>query len=130
MGSLSLAEILLIVVVILVVFGPRRLPELSRKAGDLLGKLREGTSYVTQAIDSEYGEAMEPIRGLKRELDGIKGDVTRAVSGIGDLDRAQQEEPKTAQQEEPKTAQQEEPKTAQQGEGIDAGEEQSGSTDQ
>jgi sec-independent protein translocase protein TatB len=86
MGSLSLGEILLIVVVILVVFGPRRLPELSRKAGDLLAKLREGTSYVTQAIDSDYGEAMEPIRELKREYDNLKGDVTRAVGSIGDID--------------------------------------------
>ena len=114
MGSLSPSEILLIVVVILVVFGPRRLPELSRKAGDLLGKLREGTSYVTRAIDSEYGEAVEPIRGMKREFDGLKGDVSRAVSGIGDLDRPQQEEPKTTQPDE----------------GTDAGEEQPGSTDQ
>jgi TatA/E family protein of Tat protein translocase len=114
MGSLSLAEILLIVVVILVVFGPRRLPELSRKAGDLLGKLREGTSYVTQAIDSEYAETMEPIRGLKRELDGLKGDVTRAMSGIGDLDVAPPEEAKTALPDE----------------GTDPVEEQSDSTDQ
>lgn len=96
MGSLSLAEILVIVVVILVVFGPRRLPELSRRAGAALSKLREGTSYVTQAIDSEYGEAMEPIRELKKEFDGIKGDVTRAVSGIGDLeDQSSKQDPTT-----------------------------------
>lgn len=86
MGSLSLAEILVIVLVILLVFGPRRLPELSRRAGDALAKLREGTSYVTQAIDSEYGEAIEPIRELKKEIDGLKGDVSKAVSGISDLD--------------------------------------------
>lgn len=86
MGSLSLAEILVIVVVILVVFGPRRLPDLSRRAGDALAKLREGTSYITQTIDSEYGEAIEPIRELKKEIDGLKGDVTRAVSGISDLE--------------------------------------------
>ena len=86
MGSLSFAEILVILVVALVVFGPRRLPELSRRAGDLLAKLREATSYVTQAIDAEYGETMEPIRELKKELDGLKGDVNRVVTSIGDLD--------------------------------------------
>ena len=86
MGSLSFAEILVIVVVILVVFGPRRLPELSRRAGQLLSKVREGTSYVTQALDREYGDHMEPIRELKQEYDGLKGDVGRAVSSLGDLD--------------------------------------------
>lgn len=86
MGSLSLTEILVIVVVILIVFGPRRLPELSRRAGNLLAKLREATTYVTQAIDSEYGEAMEPIKDLKGELDGLKGDVDRAISSFSGID--------------------------------------------
>jgi sec-independent protein translocase protein TatA len=86
MGSLSFTEILVILVVILIVFGPRRLPELSKRAGALLAKLREATGYVSQAIDSEYGEAMQPIRELKGELDGLKGDVNRALSSFSGLD--------------------------------------------
>jgi len=84
MGSLSLAEILVIIVVILVVFGPRRLPELSKRAGELMSKLREGTALITNAIDSDYGEAIEPIKELKQEFDELKGDVSRAVSSITD----------------------------------------------
>ena len=103
MGSLSLAEILLILVVILVVFGPRRLPELSRRAGELLSKLREGTSYVTQAIDADYGEAMEPIREIKQEIDGLKGDVKRAVGSISDLDTTVDKPPATPSAGEPET---------------------------
>lgn len=86
MGSLSLGEILVILVVILVVFGPRRLPELSRRAGELISKAREATTYVSSAIDSEYGEAMTPIKELKQEFDGLKGDVNRALTSIGDFD--------------------------------------------
>jgi TatA/E family protein of Tat protein translocase len=112
MGSLSLAEILVILLVILVVFGPRRLPELSRRAGEVLAKLREGTSYITQAIDSDYGEAIEPIRELKREIDGLKGDVSRAVSSISDLDV-------------PK----EKPRSVPPVEGTDTGEERTGPSD-
>ena len=93
MGSLSLSEIMVILVVILVIFGPRRLPEFSRRAGDLLKKMREATSYVTQAIDSEYGESMEPIRELKQEIDGIKGDVNKAFTSMGDLDTSKKPEP-------------------------------------
>lgn len=83
MGSLSLGEILVILVVVLVVFGPRRLPDLSRRIGAWLAKAREATSYVAKAIDSSYEEVIEPIRELKGEYDGLKGDVTRAVSSFG-----------------------------------------------
>ena len=83
MGSLSFGEILVILVVVLVVFGPRRLPELSRRIGAWLAKAREATSYVTQAIDSSYEEVVEPIKELKGEYDGFKGDVTRAVASFG-----------------------------------------------
>lgn len=93
MGSLSFAEIVVIVLVILIVFGPRRLPELSRRAGNLLAKLREATTYVSQAIDSEYSETMEPIKELKGELDGLKGDVDRAISSFSGLDGAVQPPP-------------------------------------
>lgn len=109
MGSLSFAEILVILVVILVVFGPKRLPELSRRASSLLAKLREATSYVTQSIDSEYGKSMEPIRELKDQLDGLKGDVNRAFKGIGDVDQPAQSPPDVEE--------------------SDTGEEPSGSTD-
>jgi TatA/E family protein of Tat protein translocase len=87
-GSLSFSEIMVILVVILIVFGPRRLPELSRRAGNLLAKLREATTYVSQAIDSEYGEAMKPIKELKDELDGLKGDVNKALTSLSGLDEA------------------------------------------
>ena len=86
MGSLSLAEILVILVVILVVFGPRRLPELSRRTSELLSKLREATSYVRHSIDADYGESIEPIRQLKKDFDDLKGDVKGAFTGIADLD--------------------------------------------
>ena len=84
MGSLSFGEILVILVVVLVVFGPRRLPDLSRRIGSWLAKAREATSYVAEAIDSGYGEAMAPIKVLKDEFDGLKEDVNRAVASFGE----------------------------------------------
>ena len=101
MGSLSLAEILVILVVILVVFGPRRLPELSRRTGALLSKLREATSYLRESIDADYGESMEPMRELKKEFDGLKGDVNRAFTGIGDLDGRTESPPEVDASDEP-----------------------------
>jgi len=49
MGSLSFSEIMVIVLVILVVFGPR-LPDLSRRAGELMKKVREASSSLSDAV--------------------------------------------------------------------------------
>ena len=83
MGSLSISEILTILVVILIIFGPSRLPELARRLGELLAKAREATSSFTKQLEAEYGDAIEPISGLKDQFDGIKKDITEAVTTIG-----------------------------------------------
>ena len=41
MGSLGFGEILVIVFVALIVFGPQRLPEITKKAGQMVAKARE-----------------------------------------------------------------------------------------
>lgn len=86
MGSFSLLEIITIAVVVLIVFGPERLPELARKAGQLVAKARQATSSMTSALEQEYGEAIEPIKDLREELDAVKSDLTKAITSIGDLE--------------------------------------------
>ncbi len=93
MGSLSLGEILVILVVILLVFGPRRLPEISRRASELVAKARQATTYVSSAINSDYAEAMQPIKELKHEIDGLKGDVTNAITSFSEVDKPDPAEP-------------------------------------
>ncbi|MEN8113833.1 MAG: twin-arginine translocase TatA/TatE family subunit [Actinomycetota bacterium] len=83
MGSLSFAEIVVIVLVILIVFGPHRLPELARRAGELAKKLRTASASLSDSLGVEYEATVEPIRTAKREIDGIKSDLTKAVSSMG-----------------------------------------------
>ena len=80
MGSLGTGEILVIVLVAIIVFGPHRLPEISRKAGELLAKARQMASSVTQTIDAEYGDLAAPIKDLKGEYDATMSDVKGAAS--------------------------------------------------
>ncbi|MEN8233845.1 MAG: twin-arginine translocase TatA/TatE family subunit [Actinomycetota bacterium] len=83
MGSLSFSEIILILLVILIVFGPRRLPELARRAGELAKKLRTASASLSESLGVDYEATVEPIRTAKREIDGIKSDLTKAVSSVG-----------------------------------------------
>jgi Sec-independent protein translocase protein TatA len=78
MGSLSFAEIVTIVVVILIIFGPNRLPELSRRIGQLVAKARKATAQFTSEISGEFSEAADPLKGAKEDFDGIKEDLKKA----------------------------------------------------
>ena len=86
MGSLSFAEIVTILLVILIVFGPNRLPEFARKLGELMAQARRATSQFSKDISSEWGEAVEPILAVKEDFDGVKKDLkdaTAAITGMG-----------------------------------------------
>ena len=84
MGSLGTGEILVIAVVALIVFGPKRLPELARKAGEMLAKAREATKSVTSALDSEYDGITAPLQDLKSEYDStVKGLKDAASTATG-----------------------------------------------
>ena len=88
MGSISFTEILVIAVVALIVFGPKRLPELARRAGELVAKAREASSSLTDALGRDYSDVVEPLKEIKDDVTGIKKDLTKAVTSIGDLDDA------------------------------------------
>jgi Tat protein translocase TatB subunit len=85
MGSFTFSEILMILVVILVVFGPKRLPELARRAGELVAKTRDATRSVTQALEHEYGDQAQPFRDLKDQFDGVRDDLRSATGSITDI---------------------------------------------
>jgi TatA/E family protein of Tat protein translocase len=52
-GSLGVPELLLIFVVILIVFGPRRIPEIGRTLGKALGEFRKATDDLKSTIEKE-----------------------------------------------------------------------------
>lgn len=85
MGSLGTGEILVIVLVALIVFGPHRLPEISRKIGEWLGKAREMTRAVTDTIDAEYGDITTPIKDLKGEYDATMGQMKGVASSVTNM---------------------------------------------
>lgn len=82
MGSLSFGEILTIVVIILIIFGPNRLPEFARKIGEMMAWARKSMQDFTQSIQGELGDGMQPLSDLKREFDGARNDLTGAINSI------------------------------------------------
>lgn len=85
MGSLGTGEILVIVLVILIVFGPDRLPELTRKAGELLSKARTMSRSFTDDLDAEYGDIASPIKELKGDYDASMNQMKDVASSLLDF---------------------------------------------
>lgn len=68
MISVSLAEILTIALIILIVFGPRRLPELARTAGRVLRDLRAATAELRAGLEAEAAKAETALDDVRRAL--------------------------------------------------------------
>jgi TatA/E family protein of Tat protein translocase len=67
MGNLGFPEIVLIVIIALVVFGPKKLPELSRTLGKALAEFRKASSDLRMAMEDEMRELERHSRDLERK---------------------------------------------------------------
>jgi len=55
-GPVSINEILLILVLALLIFGPKRLPQIGRTIGRALGEFRRATSELKRTVETEMSE--------------------------------------------------------------------------
>ena len=52
-GSLGMPELVIILVIALIVFGPRKLPELGRSLGKSIGEFRKASNELKSTLDEE-----------------------------------------------------------------------------
>lgn len=52
-GSIGMSELMVIFVIALVVFGPRKLPELGRTLGRTMGEFKRATTELQQTLEEE-----------------------------------------------------------------------------
>ena len=68
-GSLGVPELLFILVLALLVFGPRKLPEIGRTLGRAMGEFRRATSDLKRTLDVELSsEEREAVLGAGENL--------------------------------------------------------------
>jgi sec-independent protein translocase protein TatB len=88
MFDISPMELLTIALVALIVFGPHRLPEISRKVGKYLGEIRRAASDLTSGLEREVRDLQEPFQDLKEDLTkpitAVKESLDETSKGIAD----------------------------------------------
>ena len=64
-GSLGLPELLMIFIVALIVFGPRKLPEIGKTLGKALGEFKKASDDLKNTIEREvHVEELKDLRNL------------------------------------------------------------------
>ena len=92
MPNFTISEILTILLVILVVFGPHRLPEMAQKAGQLIRRARSVVNDLRQEFEGEWEEVAQPLKDVREEVMGVREEVESSMSSLNeDVARAKQE---------------------------------------
>src|SRR3954447_20042176 len=66
MGSLGLPEIAFIVIIALLIFGPKRLPEIGRTLGRGMAEFRRATDELKRSINTELALDESPVPPVLR----------------------------------------------------------------
>jgi Tat protein translocase TatB subunit len=74
-GPLGVPELILIFVLALLLFGPRRLPEIGRTVGRALAELRRASNDFKRTIEDEV--AADEVREVHRDLREAKSEIER-----------------------------------------------------
>lgn len=75
-------NLILILGVLLIVFGPDRLPEMAARAGKFVRDLRSYTSDVTSEFSGEIAEIQQHFTGVQEEFRGFGRDLQQSSTDV------------------------------------------------
>jgi TatA/E family protein of Tat protein translocase len=79
-------ELLLILILALVIFGPRRLPEIGRALGKSIREFRQASDELTEQFREELQAASDELEGASEALKGEKTEGgSESVEGAQEL---------------------------------------------
>jgi len=88
MGSLGMQEIMILFVLALIVFGPRKLPEIGKTIGKALAEFKRASNELKQTweeevnLDKEKASLSEITKDIPVNPAEILGDIKESVSEI------------------------------------------------
>jgi sec-independent protein translocase protein TatB len=80
MFGIGMPEMLVLLAVALIVFGPKKLPELAKSLGRALGEFKRATSDLKDSIETQTG-----ADEVRRSLNEVKEDIQSQVDLAGSI---------------------------------------------
>jgi len=84
MFNIGLPELLIIVAIALVVFGPNKLPELAKAFGKAMREFKKATEEVKQSFEAETRDLEELKSTLTEEKENLIANLSEGVSEIAE----------------------------------------------
>ena len=77
-GSIGMPELILIFVVALLVFGPKKLPELGRSLGKGLAEFKKASDDLKKTIEDEIEHGRQEAAEVKKSVAEVRTSLTAA----------------------------------------------------
>jgi sec-independent protein translocase protein TatA len=74
-GSIGMPELILIFIVALLVFGPKKLPELGKSLGKGLAEFKKASEDLKRTIEDEIEQGKHEAEAVKKEAEAVKKEV-------------------------------------------------------
>ena len=75
-GSIGMPELILIFVVALLVFGPKKLPELGKSLGRGLAEFKKASEDLKKTIEDEIEQGKQEADAVKKQVSEVKQTLT------------------------------------------------------
>src|SRR2546427_8027840 len=75
MGQLGFAEMLVIFIVALLVFGPKKLPELGKSLGKGIREFKKATEELKSSWEDQVKDVAAPLNDVKRDFHNMGQDM-------------------------------------------------------
>lgn len=75
MGQLGFSEMLVIFIVALLVFGPKKLPELGKSLGKGIREFRKATDELKSSWEEQVKDIQAPLNDVKRDIHAMGQDL-------------------------------------------------------
>ncbi len=70
-GSIGMPELILIFIVALLVFGPRKLPEIGKSIGKGLAEFKRASDDLKRTIEQEIEQGKQEVASVREQMAGV-----------------------------------------------------------
>ena len=82
-GSIGMPELIIIFVIALIIFGPRKLPELGRSLGKSLSEFKRASNELRQTLDEEIRVEEQQPKAPSKPAEPHPNDAVPRDPGVG-----------------------------------------------
>jgi sec-independent protein translocase protein TatA len=91
--NISGGEIFIIILVIFIIFGPDKIPEIARWIGKGMNEVKKATNEIKEEIEKETGDITKITKQLKKDIEKETGDLKNITGKSAAGKKAPKEEP-------------------------------------